>query len=135
MNRILAIGLLALTLAGCASFNEKIAAISGFTVTQSQLDAAESTYDGTSLAALHRYAMLPRCAAGTKFTISAPCHDAALLKSWRAVDKTVATNFTNTQGMITSGNNTGAVAAWNLLKQALDTASSIAAQSGVTTLM
>jgi len=135
MNRILAIGLLALSLGGCASFNEKIAAISGFAVTQSQLDIAQNSYDGTSLVALHRYAMLPRCAAGQKFTVPAPCHNAALLKSWRAVDITIATNFDKTQQAITSGNNTGAVAAWNLLNQALTTAASIAEQSGIKSII
>lgn len=133
------LGLAALTSSGCSStqwadFKTKIAAINNFAVTQSQLDGATATYNGTSLAALHRYALLPRCAVGAKFTLSTPCHDPAILKKWSQADLDVDAGFTKTQAQITAGNNSGAVAAWTLLQTALSTAASIATQSGVNAL-
>lgn len=134
MRKILALTLITLSLVGCASLNDKIKAISGFAITQSQLDAASNTYDGTSLVALNKYATLVRCKTGQTFTLTIPCHDRAILKNWRNVDKSVADGFSNTQTMITSGNNTGAVAAWNTLQNALNAAKQIATSSGASTL-
>lgn len=134
MTRIFSILLLAVALSGCASLNDKIKAVSGFAVTQSQLDAAQSTYDGTSLVSLDKYAALPRCKTGQTFKLTVPCHDRAILVNWRNVDKSVAQGFANTQMSIASGDNTGAVAAWNTLQNALNVAKQIAASSGASTL-
>lgn len=135
MKRTLAVLFLGFFLASCASLNQKIAAISGFAVTQSQLDAARNTYDGTSLVALNTYAGLVRCRTGQSFTAQLPCHDRVILKNWRLVDQKVADGINSTQASITAGDNTGATAAWNLLQNALDTAKQIATASGVNSLL
>lgn len=132
MNKILAICVLGLALAGggCSTLQ----AVGGFAITQNQLDGAESTYDGTSLASMDKYAALVACKSGQSFTLQVPCHDKAILKQWRDADKSVATAFSNTQDMITSGNNSGAVAAWDTLQTALNVAKGIATSSGVSSL-
>jgi hypothetical protein len=127
---LLAIILLGAMAAGC----QQMKAISGFAITQNQLDAAESTYDGTSLVALDKYAALPACKAGQAFSLQIPCHDKATLKKWRSIDNDVATGISHTQNAITSGDNTGAVGAWNALQTALTAAQQIAASSGASTL-
>lgn len=121
---------LVFSLAGCTTFN----AINGFSVTQKQLDAAQNTYDGTSLVSLDKYSALVTCKNGQSFTLQVPCHDKAILKKWRNIDKSVADAISSTQDMITSGNNTGAVAAWNVLQTALKSAKDISASSGASLL-
>lgn len=118
----------AVTLGGCQSFQ----AIQGYTITQGQLDGAENTYDGTALATLKTYASLPRCAAGTAFSINNRCHDAALLKKMRNADAAVADAFNATQDQITSGNNSGAVAAWKTLQTAIAAIKQIISDNGLT---
>jgi hypothetical protein len=125
-----AAALVALSLGACQS----IQAIQGFTVTQGQLDAAQNTYDGTVLAPLHKYAALKACPAGQKFSLTAPCHESALLKQIRAGDKVAAKAFSDTQDMITSGNNTGAVAAYKSLQTAVQTVQGLIAVSGAGSL-
>lgn len=130
MRQIIAIALLALSLGACST----IQAIQGFTVTQGQLDAAENTYDGTVLTPLHKYAKLNACAPGQTFTLASPCHDKAILKKLRAADKNVAQAFDNTQNAITSGDNKGAVAAYNAMKDAVGIAQGLIALSGAATI-
>ncbi len=135
MKKIIAV-FLALSLAGCATgFGERItdtiSAVSHFTVTQGQVDTARASYDGTALASLRRYALLPRCKTGQTISISVPCHDRRLLKTWRNADSKVALGFAETQAAINSGDNTGAVLAYDILKAAIDAAKAIAGKSGV----
>lgn len=125
-----AAALVALSLGACQS----IQAIQGFTITQGQLDAAQSTYDGTVLSPLHKYAVLPACAASQTFTLAAPCHDKAMLKKIRAGDRVAAQAFSNTQDMITSGNNTGAVAAYKSMQTAVSSVQGLIAASGAGSL-
>lgn len=138
MKKLLAIALVAFSLAGCATVDKIKQAVSGaagFTVTQQQLDGAVATYDGTSLVAMDKYAALVRCPAGKNFTVALPCHDPKTLKDWRAADKSVAKAFNDTQDMITSGNNTGALAAWNVLQSALTVVSGFVTKSGASALI
>lgn len=138
MKKIIAISL-ALVLSGCATdfgtrITETISAVSNFSVTQSQLDTVRSSYDGTVLAPLRRYAMLPYCKKGQTISISVPCHDRGLLAQLRLADKSVGIAFTDTQSKIDSGDNKGAVIAYNLLTAAIDTAKALIAKSGVEVL-
>lgn len=130
ITRVAIVILAAAYLGACAQLSQTVDAVRGVTITQQQLDAAQNTYDGTSLVSLDKYSGLIRCKTGQKFTLQVPCHDRKLLKQWRGVDQSVATAFNKTQDMITSGNNTGAVAAWNSLQTALQAAKDIAAATG-----
>lgn len=130
MKRIFLIAALALSLAGCAAIDNIKSAFSaagGFTVSQKQLDAARSTYDGTVLVPMAKYATFPRCPAGTTISITNLCHDRALLKQLRAGDKVASTAFDKTQDMITSGNNSGATAAWSSLQTAIESVKALVA--------
>lgn len=128
--RMLAIGLLAFSLGACSTLQ----AIQGFAVTQNQLDGARNSYDGTALATLKSYGGLPRCAKGTAFSLTNRCHDAALLKKMRNADKTVAAAFEATQDQITSGNNSGAVAAYQTLQTAIGAIKQIISDNGLALL-
>ncbi|MCK1577773.1 hypothetical protein [Bradyrhizobium sp. 174] len=124
----------AVALSGCAGLNNTIAAIQGYSITQGQLDAARTTYDGTVLAPLHRYAVLPRCGPGKSFSISAPCHDKEMLKKLSDADIVAGKAFSDTQDMITSGNSSGSVAAWKSLQIAIDSVKGLLAASGASML-
>lgn len=128
--RAAAIALVAISLGACST----IQAINGLSISQNQVDAARNTYDGTILVPLAKYASMPRCAPGTKMTIALPCHDKALLKKLRDADRAVAKAIDDTQDMVTSGNNTGAVAAFKTLQTAITAAQGLVAASGVTSL-
>lgn len=124
-------------LGGCAqlkSLSDTISAAQNFSVTQGQVDSARNTYDGAVLAPLHKYAMLPRCKTGQTLTLNNPCHDRKLLKQIREVDKQVEQAFANTQRRITSGDSQGAVAAYNILMDAINVAKALITQSGVAVL-
>jgi hypothetical protein len=130
LNIAAALVLAAFSLAGCAAFDNIKSALSAagnFTVTQKQVDAARSGYDGAVLVPLDKYASFPRCAPGKPISISNLCHDAPLLKQIRASDKVVAAAFDRTQDLITSGNNDGATAAWSSLQTAIDSAKQLIA--------
>lgn len=132
MKRIFVALALALALASplgaCAQLTKTIEAINGYAVTQNQIDAARSTYDGSVLVPLAKYASFPRCARGTSIGLTNLCHDGPLLKRLRDADRVVAKAFDETQDMVTSGNNQGAVAAYGTLKAAI-----AAAQALITT--
>lgn len=130
MKKLLLAACLVVLLPGCAT----IQAVQGFTVTQGQLDAAESTYDGTVLAPFHKYAALKACAPGQTITVANPCHDKALLKKIRAADKEAAKAFSDTQDAITSGDNKGAVAAYNAMKTAVGIVQALINLSGASAL-
>lgn len=143
MRKLLAGVMIALALAvvvplgGCATFQnikDGISAAANFKVTQNQLDGARNTYDGTVLATLKNYALLPRCAPGTGFSITNRCHDKALLKRIRNADAAVAAAFDATQDQITSGNDSGAVAAYQTLQTAIDAIKQIIAANNLTLL-
>src|SRR5262249_12095998 len=125
---------LALTVSGCAGLQQTWQVIQGYAITQGQLDAARSTYTGTVLVPLHKYASFPRCGGGVTFTLALPCHDAVMLKKLRNADKVVAKAFDDTQDLITSGNSSGAVAAWQSLQTAISTARGLVAAAGGGTL-
>lgn len=129
----------ALSLSGCATqFGERItdtiSAVSHFSVTQGQLDTARSSYDGAVLAPMRRYALLPRCKTGQTISISVPCHDRALLARIRNADRQVAISFADTQAKINSGDNTGAVLAYDILTSTIKAAKDLIGKSGVQTL-
>lgn len=139
MRKLLAGALVALavTIGGCAqlqSIKDGISAAANFKVTQNELDGTRNTYDGTVLATLKSYALLPRCAPGTAFSISNRCHDKALLKQMRGADKAVAAAFEATQDQITSGNDSGAVAAYKTLQTAIDAIKGIIAANNLSVL-
>lgn len=138
MKKILVL-VLALTLAGCATqfgtrISEVVSAVQSFTITQGQVDSARNSYDGFVLAPLVKYARLPRCKTGQKLTMNNPCHDRKLLKQIREVDRQVEKAFTDTQNRITSGDNQGAVAAYNSLTNLIDIAKAMINQTGVSVL-
>lgn len=136
LKRLFIIASLTLALAGCAGtkLGDMIGAVQSYTVTQGQLDAARTTYNGTVLAPLRRYAKMPTCAKGQSFALAAPCHDPAMLKRLSDADMVVAKQFNDTQDMITSGNNSGSVAAYKTLQSAIDVAKSLLATSGASML-
>lgn len=138
MRKILIL-IAALSLSGCSTqFGERItdtiSAVSHFSITQGQLDTARSGYDGAVLAPLRRYATLPYCKRGQTISISVPCHDRGLLAKLRNADKQVEISFAETQAKISSGDNTGAVLAYDILTASIKTAKELISKSGVLTL-
>jgi hypothetical protein len=142
MKKVLIIAAVALTLGGCGTqfgtrlsgIGETISAVQNFSITQGQVDSARNTYDGLVLAPMHKYALLPYCKAGKTLTISNPCHDRKLLKQIRETDKAVEKAFSDTQNSITSGDNSGAVAAYKTLNTAIDLAKTLINQTGISVL-
>lgn len=130
MKRILLIISLALSLGACSTLQ----AIQGYAVTQGMLDGAQNSYDGTALATLKSYASLPRCAPGTAFSLTNRCHDKALLKKMRNADAAVSVAFSQTQDQITSGNSSGAVAAYKTLQTAIGAIKQIISDNSLTLL-
>lgn len=135
MRKILII-IAALGLAGCGTqfgsrISDAISAVQNFSVTQGQVDAARNSYDGFVLAPMRKYALLPRCRTGQTLTLNNPCHDRKLLKKMRETDAVVSKSFDDTQAAIDTGNNSGAVAAYNSLTNAIDLAKVLINQSGV----
>lgn len=138
MKKLFLITALSLSLVNCASVQEvgtAVSAIVGTNVTQSQLDAAESTYDGTVLAPLHRYALLRVCRMGESFSVVNQCHDRIFLKAIREVDKTIDANIQATQAAITNGDANAAIAAYKLLTSAITEAQNQIALSGANKLI
>lgn len=138
MKKILVV-IAALSLAGCATqsgqrVSDTISAVSHFSVTQGQLDAARTAYNGAVLAPLRRYAMLPRCKTGQTLSINVPCHDRLLLKRIRQADVQVDKGFAETQSSIDKGDNTGAVLAYDILSTTIDAAKALIGKTGVNVL-
>lgn len=131
MIRIIPTLCLMLILGGCAGITNTLSAIQGYTVTQNMIDASRSTYDGTILAPMTTYASWRRCRTGEALSANNLCHDRNLLKKIRTADVAVNTTLNNLQDLVTSGNNSGAVAAYKSLQNAIVTAQSLIAASGV----
>lgn len=137
IGRIIAAGLLALSLAGCATLErikQAVEVAASFTVTQNELDGARAAYDGSALPALKAYAVLPRCATGTTISITNRCHDRVLLKRLRNADRAVASALDKTQAQIDAGNTAGAAAAWQALQTAIAAAKQIIADNNLSIL-
>lgn len=126
MKRFLVVALVALSLGACST----IKAVTGATVTQTQVDVTRSAYNGGFLAGLHRYALLPRCLAGQTF-LRNQCHDPATLRKLRAVDKTVEQNFGAVQANISVGNDSALLNSWTVLNNTITSANTLAAQLGL----
>ena len=133
MRKLLAFALIA-PLAGCAevkNFEAAYQIAANGVITQNEFDIVHSGYDAAFLVPLAAYAKLGVCGSRTKSNISQPCADRAILVKLRSADKLVQAEFDTVQGMITSGNNTGISAEWNVLQSAIWTAEGIAANNGV----
>ncbi len=120
----------ALFLANCSAAAQRLEAITGATITQSQVDTARNGYDAAVLAPLHRYALLPKCKAGQTFLVN-NCHDAAWLKQIRGVDRTVGRDFDSVQALMKDGNVSALQTAWSILTDAITTAKTQVAQQGL----
>lgn len=135
---MLFVATLAPLLGGCATtggtIGPVVSAAARFTVTQNELDGARSTYDGAVLVPLKHYAVLPRCRRGQSISIAAPCHNKVMLKKIRNADAAVEQAFDRTQDQITSGSNSGMLAAWNTLQNAIAAAKILIATSGASAL-
>lgn len=124
---VAALCLFAVCLAACGA-GSTLGALSGFTVTQSQLDAARSSYDAVVLAPAANYRALGYCATGTSATLQKPCADRAIVAKFVAIDKAVAADMNSVQAQITAGANTGVMAAWSDLQTQIAAAKAIVAQ-------
>lgn len=138
MRKVLII-VAALSLTGCSTqFGERIATVisaaQNFTITQGQVDSARNTYDGFVLAPLNKYASLPRCKTGQKLTLNDPCHDRKLLKQIRSVDSDIDKAFRDTQVRVDTGDNKGAIAAYQTLMSSIELAKSLINQTGISVL-
>lgn len=133
MRKLLAFALIA-PLAGCAevkNFEAAYQIAANGVITQNEFDIVHSGYDAGFLVPLAAYAKLGVCTAGAKSTLADPCADRSVLVKLRAADKLVKEEFDTVQGMITSGNNAGVSAEWNVLQSAIWTAEGIASNNGV----
>jgi len=138
MKKIVFILAIALSIGGCAkemqNLSSAISAAQNFKITQGQVDTARNSYDGFVLAPLHRYALLPRCKTGQSLTLNNPCHDRKLLRQIREVDRKVEDAFITTQNRITSGDDKGAVLAYNSLMSLIDIGKALINQTGISVL-
>lgn len=116
-----------LGVAGCST----LSTLSSASVTQSQLDATMSAYVGAFLTPAATYRQLGYCATGTSATLAKPCADRAIVAKLQASNAAVQTAFAAVQGIITSGQTSGLVAAYGLLEADITAADSIAATLGV----
>lgn len=82
MKRLLAIGLLSLSLAGCATSSVKL----NTTVSLNTLLGAESAY-GIALSAERAYKRLPLCQTGTVATALNPCAQRSIVVKLQAADR------------------------------------------------
>jgi len=138
MKKIIALIIVALSIGGCAkemqNLSSAISAAQNFKITQGQVDAARNSYDGFVLAPMRRYAKLVRCRTGESLTLNNPCHDRKLLKQLREVDRKVEAAFITTQNRITSGDDKGAVLAYNSLMSLIDIGKALINQTGISVL-
>lgn len=117
----------ALALGGCTA----LGTLGATSVTQSQLDATMSAYVGAFLTPAAKYRQLGYCATGAIATLAKPCADRAIVAKLQASNAAVQTAFAAVQGIITSGQTSGLVAAYGLLETDITAADSIAASLGV----
>jgi hypothetical protein len=100
-------------------------------VSQQNVDAARAAYDAAFLTPAAHYRQLGYCASGTVATLAKPCADRAIVAKLRAEDQAVQAAINDLQAQINSGNTTGAMAAFQLLQTAIQTAETTAATLGV----
>ena len=127
MKRIFLVLTLALGLASCAqlqSLQDTLSIASNVTITQNEIDAVRSGYDAGFLAPAAHYRSLPLCLKGQTF-IKNQCRTHKLTVRLQAADDAVFNAFNDVQAMITSGNNSGASAAFQALKSAVQAAKDI----------
>ncbi len=110
---ILSLGLLA---SGCASVNTALTAATSFHVTQRDVDSATAAY-GASQAVALAYLRLPRC--GTP--VVQPCARHTTVAVIKADDRAIYQALHDTQTAVSTGNDRGAVAAYNQLQIVLGT--------------
>lgn len=121
MRKHFAVALICAALAGCAA-GSTLGSLGSFTVTQKMVDDAVTVY-GTSEAIAVAYLKLPRC--GTPEV--QPCARHTTVAVIKADDAAIYKAIHDTQAAVSSGNNTGAVAAYNTLQSALTAYQSLTA--------
>lgn len=121
-----ALSLAGASLAGCQTAEqivEEIKAAAGFTVTQSQVDAFRTTYNGL-LKFAAEYGEARRCNTGQNYFYNG-CHDPATLVKLQGIKNAVSGGLVNVQAAIDRGDNAGAVGLFNTVKAALLTGQGI----------
>lgn len=124
MKKVLASVLILFVLTGCAgtrigdTVGSIASAVSGFSITQSQVDALRSSYNAAFLVPAAHYRQLPKCST----TPDKVCRNPIIVKQLQTIDKGVLASFNNVQAMIDSGDNSGLSAAWNVLESTVSAA-------------
>lgn len=129
MRKVLLCALLVTALGGCG-LPPLIEAANSATVTQAQLDQAETSYTA-ALTVMRNYRQLGFCATGTTATLAKPCADRATVAKMVAANAVVQGEFTDLQNAITSGDNTGALSIYTLLQQGIANAKLLQTAVGV----
>lgn len=98
-------------------------------ITQNEVDSTRATYDSAMSVAAH-YRQLGYCKTGTVWTVALPCADRTLAAKIQAADAAVAKGFNALQAQVTSGNTTGAQAAYATLQTLITAAEALTAGIG-----
>ncbi len=132
MRKLLLALAVAASVAGCAISTPLVQQVESFTVTQAAVDGLRSGYDGAFLAPAAHYRQLGYCAKGKGPTIQKPCADKAVVAKLRTADLAVQNEFDAVQGMLDAGQTSGLAAAYATLKALIQTAVTLATNTGVT---
>lgn len=127
---IVAVFLAAGLLAGCAGITNLYNAATSATITQSTLDAARTSYDGTVLSPSSHYRDLPLCMKGQTF-VANQCRTHSLTVKLQKSDSDVEAAFNGVQAQISSGNTTGIAAAYSVLQITVKAAQSLISDNGI----
>jgi hypothetical protein len=114
MRKLAIASVLLAGLSGCANVNTALTAASAFHVTQKDVDDATAVY-GASQAIALAYLRLPRC--GTP--VVQPCARHTTVAVIKADDQAIYQALHDTQAAVSSGNASGAVAAYGQLQTVL----------------
>ena len=95
MKRLLACGLVALALGGCANKSVQL----NNSVTLNTMEGVVSLY-GTVLSAERAYKSLPLCKTGTKFTVAAPCAQRSIVQRLMTADAAAVSAVTRANTFI-----------------------------------
>lgn len=131
MRKLALVFVAALALAGCNSsgvggnwgaLTAGVSAVVNFQVTQQQVDTASLTYEGAFLVPAKAYLSLPRCVAGTSFSLRNQCSEPAKVRQIQAITRTMRSNFAKVQSLVDKGERgSGLQSAWAVLTNGIDT--------------
>lgn len=105
--------------------------LSTTSITQDQIDVLRESYDTAFLIPATNYRALGICAKGVSATIAKPCADRAVVIKLQAADNAIEQDFNSVQALVTAGDASNAQLAYATLNNAINTAETLIASTGV----